>query len=307
MDRLIEFVQPLEPLSHVPLYSAGDRANSLCTILSRTILIVALVSITAKLQTWMIARPLQVCRIKDSPLCLVLGLLLASLTTVPDPAEGRDREEDFQTWGVVVATGSLGSLDQRWNRALYSLEGHGRFGNDSSRFSQGIIRPALGYALNAHHSVWLGGDWVPTSRPFAIRDDFNEYRSWQQWLWSDTFSFGTLVSRSRFEQRYFDIPDTEDVGHRYRHLLKVSLPIRLLDPDFNLILGNELFVNLTHADATSIRQGFDQNRAIVGFSYRVGRTTVMEIGYMNQYLSRKGTARPDQMQHILLTTLLLNL
>ncbi len=114
------------------------------------------------------------------------------------------------------------------------------------------------------------------------------------------------MSRSRFEQRFFDIRETEDVGYRYRHLLKVSIPLPFFAPGINLILADEIFVNLTHADATSIRQGFDQNRAIVGLSYRVNRTTVVEIGYMNQYLSRKETPRPDQMQHILLTAILFN-
>lgn len=102
------------------------------------------------------------------------------------------------------------------------------------------------------------------------------------------------------------MPGTEDIGHRYRQLLKVSIPLPFIAPGVGLILADEVFVNLTHADATSIRQGFDQNRAIVGFSCRVNQTTVVEIGYMNQYLSRKETPRPDQMQHVLLTTVLFN-
>lgn len=231
-------------------------------------------------------------------------LVTAHLWEGLGPVAAQEFEEDFQTWGVVYATGSFAPIDQRWNRFRYSMEAQGRFGNNSSRFSQGVVRPALGYALNARHSVWLGGDWLPTSPPFTFRDDFNEYRSWQQWLWSDEFTFGSVISRSRFEQRFFDIPDTEDVGYRYRQLLKVSIPLPMISPDINLILADEIFVNLTHADATFIRQGFDQNRVIVGFSYRVNRTTVVEIGYLNQYLSRKNTPRPDQMQHILLTTIL---
>jgi hypothetical protein len=184
--------------------------------------------------------------------------LTAHLWGGSEPIEAREIEEDFQTWGVLFASGSFAGIDPRWSRLRYSMEAQGRFGNDSSRFSQGIIRPALGYALNEHNSVWLGGDWVPTSRPFALKDDFNEYRSWQQWLWSDELSYGTFVSRSRFEQRFFDIPETEDVGYRYRHLLKVSIPLSFVAPGINLILADEIFVNLAHADATSIRQGFDQ-------------------------------------------------
>ena len=233
-------------------------------------------------------------------------LLTAHLWGGPEPVEAREIEEDFQTWGVVFATGSFAGIDPRWSRFRYSMEAQGRFGSNSSRFSQGIIRLALGYALNERNSVWLGGDWVPTSRPFTLKDDFNEYRSWQQWLWSDEFSFGTFVSRSRFEQRFFDIPDTEDVGYRYRQLLKVSIPLPFMNPHVSLILADEIFVNLTHADASSIRQGFDQNRAIAGFAYRINQNTVVELAYMNQYLSRKETPRPDQLQHVLLTAILFN-
>ncbi len=234
---------------------------------------------------------------------VIVGHLQMLLT----PAESRETAEDFQTWAGVVVTGSFASIDQEWNRFRFSIEGQGRFGNDSSRFSQGIIRPSLGYALNERNSVWLGGDWVPTSRPFALKDDFNEYRSWQQWVWRDELAGGTVTSRSRFEQRFFDIPGTEDVGYRYRHLLKISIPIPFITSGINLILADELFINLTHADASSIRQGFDQNRAIAGFAYRINQTTVVEVAYMNQYLSRKETPRPDQMQHVLLTTIFFNL
>ena len=218
-------------------------------------------------------------------------------------AAARSTVEDFQTWEGLIVTGSVAPNSQTWKPFRYWMEGQVRLGNDSSRFSQGVIRPALGYAVNDRTSLWLGGDWVPTSRPFALKDDFNEYRSWQQVLWSDHLSFGTVLSRSRFEQRLFDIPGTEDVGHRYRQLLKVSIPLPMIFPDVSLVLADEIFVNLIHADATSIRQGFDQNRAMAGFACRIDQTTVVEVVYMNQYLSRKDTPRPDQMQYVLLTTI----
>ena len=233
-------------------------------------------------------------------------LLTVRLWGVPEAVEARGIREDFQTWGVIFATGSFAMIDHRWTRFQYSMEAQGRFGNDSSTFSQGIIRPALGYAVTDHTSVWLGGDWVPPSDPFVMNDDFNEYRSWQQVLWSDTFSVGTVTSRGRFEQRFFDRPGTEEVGYRYRHLLKLSIPLPFLNPDVSLILADEIFVNFTHADVIPSRQGLEQNRAIAGFSYRINQTTTVECAYMNQYLSRNNTPQPDQLQHVLLTTILFN-
>ena len=189
---------------------------------------------------------------------LACSILVFVLLAMPDPAGARRSVEDFQNWSVLIVTGSFAPLAPQLHSFRYWMEGQGRFGNDSSRFSQGVIRPALGYALNPRTSVWLGGDWVPTTQPFALNDAFNEYRSWQQLLWSDKLPFGTVTTRGRMEQRYFDIPNTKDIGYRYRHLIKLSIPLPFIHPAVSLVLADEFFVNLTHADATSIRRGFDK-------------------------------------------------
>ena len=93
----------------------------------------------------------------------VLGLILSS------PAVAERTVEDFQTWGNITATGSLSAINPKLK---WWLEGQGRFGNDSSRFSQGIIRPGVGYALNEKTTVWLGYAWIPTSLPFAGQSPF---------------------------------------------------------------------------------------------------------------------------------------
>ena len=64
--------------------------------------------------------------------------------------------EDFQTWGNVTATGSLGVINPDLQKMKYWLEGQGRFGNDTSQFSQGMLRAGLGYAVAEKVSVWLG-------------------------------------------------------------------------------------------------------------------------------------------------------
>jgi len=88
--------------------------------------------------------------------------------------------------------------------------------------------------------------------------------------------------------------------------VSIAIPLPVIFPDVSLVLADEIFVNLAHADATWIRQGFNQNRGIAGFAYRIDQTTVVEVVCLNQYLSRKDTPRPDQMQHVLLTTIFFN-
>ena len=205
--------------------------------------------------------------------------------------------EDFQTWGNITATGSLDFVSPNLKNHKYWLEGQGRFGNDSSTFSQAMVRPGLGYQLNGQASVWLGYAWVPTDEPFA-RVAFDEHRIWQQFLWSDKFSFGTLTSRSRLEQRF--IPTGSDVGWRFRQLLKISVPMSFA-PSFSVVVFDEFFANINRTDYGA-NDGFDQNRAFGGIGYNFDKNIKAEIGYLNQFIRRKG---PDLMDHILSVNLYL--
>lgn len=211
--------------------------------------------------------------------------------------------EDFQTWGQVTARGNFKALGNE--KVLWWLEGQGRFGNDSSRFTQGIIRPGIGYAVTDKLSVWLGYAWIPTSVPFSGRaGPYNEHRIWQQILYNNRFSFGALQSRTRFEQRYFDIPGSTDVGYRVRQLFKLTIPVTEI-PNLSLVFANEIFMNTNSID-TGTSSGFDQNRAFGGIAYRFSPIVTGEIGYMNHYFNRNNVPRPDQLQHILSVNLFLN-
>lgn len=200
--------------------------------------------------------------------------------------------EDFQTWANITATGSFAPLGDQWKNVRWWLEGQGRFGNDASRFSQGMIRPGIGYALNDHASVWLGYAWIPTEEPFTT-NPFDEHRIWQQFLWTSPTSFGTFTSRSRLEERFAS--SGSDVGLRYRQLFKLSYPLNFV-PNFSLVVSDEVFVNLKDANWGPI-SGFDQNRAFGGIGYNFTKNIKTEVGYMNQFINR--FSKPDRMDHIL--------
>lgn len=207
--------------------------------------------------------------------------------------------EDFQTWGTITAIGSFAPLGEQWRNMRWWLEGQGRFGNDTSRFSQGIIRPALGYALNEHASIWLGYAWVPTEEPFATKR-FDEHRVWQQFLWTSPTSLGTFTSRSRLEERF--ATSGSDTGLRFRQQFKLSYPLNF-SPNFSLVAADEVFVNLKDANWGPI-SGFDQNRAFGGIGYNFTKNIKTEVGYMNQFINR--FSKPNRMDHILSLNLYLN-
>ena len=223
--------------------------------------------------------------------------------------------EDFEVWGNVTALGNFGFVNPQnpdLKKFRWWMEGQGRFGNDASQFTQSLVRPGLGYAITDKVVVWAGYAWAPTAEPLSIQHPFNEHRIWQQVTWADNFSFGRLSARSRFEQRFFDhnspMPGPNDVGHRFRQLVKLAVPMPSVNPNLSFIVQSELFIGMTNIDNNPgfISQGYDQNRAFVGLGYKVNQFATVELGYMNQFINRPHSARPDQMMHNLVANLFLN-
>lgn len=224
---------------------------------------------------------------------IALLILLLAETAIARTAE------DFQTWGNITATGSLGFLKPELKNFKYWLEGQGRFGLNTSAFSQGMVRTGLGYQVNNQSSIWLGYAWTPTDEPFT-KAAFDEHRIWEQFLWSDKYSWGTLTSRSRLEQRF--MPTGSQVGWRFRQMVKASLPMPFA-PSFSFVVSDEYFANLNKTNYGA-DDGLDQNRAFAGLGYNFDEHIKTEIGYMNQYIRKANN--PDRMDNILSVNLYLN-
>ncbi len=201
---------------------------------------------------------------------------------------------DFQTWVTATAVGSLENVNPALKNFKYWAEFQGRFGDDTSRFSQAIIRPGIGYAINNATSVWVGYALIPTAEPFSKRT-FNERRFWQQLLWNDKFSFGSITSRSRLEERLAPRLG-DDTAMRFRQMFKISVPLTAA-PAYSLVASDEYYLNLNNND-WGPRKGFDQNRAFIGIGYNFNKEIKSEIGYMNQYINRPLTS-VNRNDHIL--------
>lgn len=199
--------------------------------------------------------------------------------------------QDFQIWTSITGTGSLAWIAPSLERFHYWLEAQGRFGNDATTLSQGIVRPGLGYTLGPHSSVWLGYAYVPTMDPFTSTDR-NEQRVWEQFVWGTGTEFGSLSTRSRLEQRFR--PPGSEVGWRFREQIKYVRPIEAA-PEFSFVASDELFINVNRTNWSDA--GFNQNRIFVGFAYLWNSHAKTEIGYMNQFENRDGA--PNELHHIL--------
>ena len=228
----------------------------------------------------------------------VFSLIMADIVSAASP------DEDFYTWAGFEMTGSLPAHNSYLENLKFKLFMQGRFGDNSSQFSQGLIRSGVGYQFSEKITAWLGYDWVPTGRPLAL-SPFNDHAVWQQLSWSNSFAFGTLISRTRFEQHFFDVPGGSDAAHLFRQMFKLSMPVPVVSPRISVVVWNEIFANLKTTDA-GVRSGYNQNRAFAGIGYRISKEMILETGYMNQHINRPHNPRSDQLFHVLSITLLLN-
>jgi hypothetical protein len=192
-------------------------------------------------------------------------------------------ERDFQTWINVTAIGKFYSDDKVFSHLRYWLEGQQRFGADTSRYSQVLLRPGLGYALTENTSIWLGYAWAYTGVPYTSHP-FEENRIWQQLLWVKSFPAAVLSNRIRTEQRFLE--NNPKTAYRFRELVKVFAPVKT-NARLALVASNEVFFHANNFVGKDSR-GFDQNRFFVGLGYKVSPIAITEIGYMNQYLRRFG-------------------
>lgn len=192
-----------------------------------------------------------------------------------------------------MASGYFAEDSKSFGRFKYWLEGQQRLGDDSSRFTQSLIRPGIGYDLTDNTSLWLGYAWIMTRAPLTT-NPFEENQIWQQLLWVKSMDYLTLRSRTRTEQRFFR---NATVGYRIRQLAKFSVPLK--SSKFSLVAFDECFWNLNRND-----KGFRQNRAFVGLGYHFNSTITGEFGFMNQYIFRNRI--PNFSANILFLSIIMN-
>ena len=227
---------------------------------------------------------------------ITTALLLLTITFGPALAA---TDDDQGLWLLALAQGSFGSAEHEPSKLRWWLDVQARFSNDADGFTQGIVRPGIGYALNDNTTVWLGYGWIPTSP--VSGQDYDEHRIWQQLIWSKPLNGISFSSRTRLEQRFREGGD--DTGWRLRQFFKgaYALPGK---PNVSLVAYDELFFGLNDTD-WGASSGFDRNRLFLGVGWRLGNSgNNLEIGYLNQYVD-KG-AGDNLMEHILSLNFFLN-
>lgn len=208
--------------------------------------------------------------------------------------------DDFQTWFNLTAIGKFYKADKSTSGFRYWLENQDRFGDSSTRITQVLLRPGLGYAINPELSLWVGYAWIRTGKPLTL-NPFEENRIWEQLLWVKKLQYFTFTSRTRMEQRFLE--NNSKTAYRARQLIKFAIPLSTYSP-WGVVSTDEVFWHKNNFIGRN-SQGFDQNRFFIGMAYTFNTRFTMEMGYMNQYIRRFGV--PNFFANILSTNFLLSL
>ncbi len=208
-----------------------------------------------------------------SKLVLTLFLLLAERSALAIT-------NDTQSWSLLTA---LVNLDEAKKFAVY-MEAQPRVGDNVRTMERLLLRSALVYNFDPQLSVYLGYAWTPTYMNSSYEHDFkDESRVWQQLLYKHDLLGLSWQHRFRQEQRMIDNVDT--VSHRFRYLLRGSLPFDQ-DATYGLTAYNELFLNLNDT-GRGRATGYDRDRVFIG-PYLKSGIVRYEAGYLGEHARRYG-------------------
>jgi hypothetical protein len=220
-------------------------------------------------------------------MCLLLGLA--------DRVDAQ-QSDDSGIWLGGFANGRLPpSVNNDQGSWRLWMDVQARFGDDASRFSQGVLRPGIGYALGRGWTVWGGYAYIRTEPPYSTSTT-TEHRIWEQAIWSGAIGATALSSRTRMEQRF--VSTGSETGWRLREFVKVARPMASRTI-WSVVVSDEYFLNVNSTDFGATA-GPDRNRFFVGPGVKLGKTA-LEIGYLNQYTFRSNG--PDKIDHLLAANL----
>lgn len=216
--------------------------------------------------------------------------LSACLALLPMSASAAT-SEDEQFWLNLTAMGSVK------DDLVYFAEIQPRIGDGVSRVDQSLFRGALGWKLSPSVTLYQGYAHVVV--PIEGGKDINEERSFQQLNWTMGKPWGgELSSRTRLEQRWRS--DGDDMGWRFREMIRYEKPLRAGSDAVNALVYAEGFAALNDTD-WGVRSGFDQLRSFVGAEIGLPGASTMEVGYLNQLINQR--AGDTRVNHVASVTL----
>ena len=202
-----------------------------------------------------------------------LAGLVAVGSTFPEAAHANKTNVEALQWFMINVTTPI------YGKWKFYMEAQPRLGTDPAtkdfNFRALAIRPAGGYQITDHWSMWMGYGYTPTFNPFRP-----EHRVFQQSLYVTNLGPLKMVNRTRLEERM--IHDAGQPAMRLRHYLWFQYPLPQA-PKWSLIAADEPFINLNTV-TTGPSAGFDQNRLYLGVGRQLTDYLRLEVDYLQQFV-----------------------
>lgn len=198
-------------------------------------------------------------------------------------------EKSDEAWGSLTLMGK----NDNW---LTMIEPQYRvMSGDTPVNNQTLFNAGEGYQVSQQWQAWLGGTWATTSQD-TVNANHDEYRIWQQAVFTQAFGANTLTVRTRLEER--KSMDFADWSYRLRSRPLLNIPIT--NP-YSLVFSDEFFINLNEVSWVTTGT-WDINRAYIGIARKFTQTFTASIGYLNQYVF----TTPAQSDDVLAINFLVN-
>lgn len=173
------------------------------------------------------------------------------------------------------------------------LEGQWRRHDVVTRWQQLLLRPGVNYEVSKNLVLTAGYGYITTHRygdyPTAV--PFPEHRIFQQALVKQPIGKWALSHRYRLEQRFLGEKRALAGGARefvrWRHENRFRYMFRIMHPikgPWSVALYDEFFLNFGRNVASNV---FDQNRAYAALAHSLGKSSRLEVGYLNQIVQQR--------------------
>jgi len=176
----------------------------------------------------------------------------------------------------------LGLNVQKKLNSQYSFLGEGQYRLFDNKFSELQMRLGGIYKLDSNWS-FAGGVFSSLNRENTIQ----EFRLWQQIVYSYPIENFSLLIRYRQEQRFFVLND--EFANRSRLQLRVNYE---MVESFTPYFATEFFVGLNESSKSNFASGYNQNRTQVGGVFKLSSEKFIEASFMQ--VNTQGIGKKSQ-------------
>ncbi|APY09477.1 hypothetical protein BWZ20_14710 [Winogradskyella sp. J14-2] len=158
-----------------------------------------------------------------------------------------------------------------------------RFYETSSNYNLAFVSIRGNYHISNNETIGLGYAYldIDTVFEFDHQPNVHEHRVYEQYAINHNISKLNIQHRARFEQRFLDFSNRNELQNRFRYRLSLK---------YNL--SNTIFINVLEEPFVNFQdQAFHENRFYTGFGFKVTKHSQLQIGYLKQHIRKHNLNR----------------